>query len=115
MLWVVTARTGAGGSAVQQTLSVLQRTNATFLRLAAMTPDAVADMVQDAVRARADASLLSLAAKAHGNPFLVSELIGGLGEEGRLDFSGGHAVATGADVAATAGRRYAASTGPALR
>ena len=95
VLWVVTARTGAGGAAVQETLSVLQRTNATFLRLAAITPDAVADMVQDAVRARADASLLSLAAKAHGNPFLVSELVGGLGEEGRLNFSGGHAVATG--------------------
>jgi DNA-binding CsgD family transcriptional regulator len=95
VLWVVTARTGAGGAAVQETLSVLQRTNAKFVRLAAMTPDAVADMVQDAVRARADASLLSLAAKAHGNPFLVSELVGGLGEEGRLDFSGGHALATG--------------------
>jgi DNA-binding CsgD family transcriptional regulator len=98
VLWMVTARTGAGGTAVQQTLSVLQRTNATFVRLAAITPDAVADMVQDAVRARADASLLSLAAKAHGNPFLVSELVGGLGEEGRLDFSGGHAVATGATL-----------------
>jgi predicted ATPase len=98
VLWVVTARTGAGGSAVQETLSVLQRTNATFLRLAAMTPDAVADMVQDAVRARADASLLSLAAKAHGNPFLVSELIGGLGEEGRLDVSGGRAVAAGDEL-----------------
>jgi DNA-binding CsgD family transcriptional regulator len=95
VLWVLTARTGAGGAAVQETWSVLQRTNTTFLRLAAMTPDAVADMVQDAVRARADASLLSLAAKAHGNPFLVSELVGGLGEEGRLDFSDGHAVATG--------------------
>ena len=94
-LWVLTARTGAGGPAVQETLSVLQRANATCLRLAAITPDAVADMVQDAVRAKADVSLLSLAAKAHGNPFLVSELVGGLGEEGRLDFSGGHAVATG--------------------
>ncbi|MGY4646994.1 helix-turn-helix transcriptional regulator [Mycobacterium sp. URHB0021] len=95
VLWVVTARTGAGGPAVQETLSVLQRANATFLRLAAMTPDAVADMVCDAVRARADASLLSLAAKAHGNPFLVSELVGGLGEEGRLNLSGGRAVVTG--------------------
>ena len=83
---------------------MLQRANATFLRLAAMTPDAVADMVQDAVRARADASLLNLAAKAHGNPFLVSELVGGLGEEGRLDVSGGRAVATGDDLAATAER-----------
>ena len=95
VLWVLTARTGAGGPAIQETLSLLQRANATFLRLAAMTPDAVADMVQDAVRAKADVSLLNLAAKAHGNPFLVSELVGGLGEEGRLNVTGGRAVATG--------------------
>src|SRR5947208_8853216 len=82
VLWVLTARTGAGGPAVQETLSVLQRANATFLRLRAMTPVAVAEMVQDTVRAKADVSLLSLAAKAHGNPFLVSELVRGLDEEG---------------------------------
>ena len=95
VLWVLTARTGAGGPAVQETLSVLQGANATFLRMAAMSPSAVADMVQDAVRADADASLLNLAAKAHGNPFLVRELVGGLGEEGRLTVSGGRAVASG--------------------
>jgi len=95
VLWVLTVRTGAGGPAVQETLSVLQRAGAAVVRVAAMSPDAVADMVCDAVRARADASLLNLAAKAHGNPFLVSELVGGLGEEGRLDVSGGRAVATG--------------------
>jgi DNA-binding CsgD family transcriptional regulator len=98
VLWVLTARTGAGGPAAHETLSALQRANATFLRLPAMAPDAVADMVQDAVRARADASLLNLAAKAHGNPFLVSELIGGLGEEGRLSVSGGRAAATGDEL-----------------
>jgi DNA-binding CsgD family transcriptional regulator len=98
VLWVLTARTGAGGPAAQETLSALQRANATFLRLAAMTPDAVADMVQDAVRAKADASLLNLAAKAHGNPFLVSELIGGLGEEGRLNVTDGRAVAAGDEL-----------------
>ncbi len=95
MLWVLTARTGAGGPAVQETLSVLQRADAAVLRVAAMSPDAVADMVCDAVRANADESLLNLAAKAHGNPFLVRELVGGLGEEGRLNVSGGRAVATG--------------------
>jgi predicted ATPase len=95
VLWVVTARSGAGGPAVQETLSVLQRANATVLRVAAMSPDAVADMVCDVVRANADASLLTLAAKAHGNPFLVRELVGGLDEEGRLNVSGGRAVATG--------------------
>jgi DNA-binding CsgD family transcriptional regulator len=95
VLWVMTARTGAGGPAVQETLSVLQRTNAMILRVVAMSASAVADMVQDAVRANADESLLNLAAKAHGNPFLVRELVGGLDEEGRLNVSGGRAVATG--------------------
>ena len=95
LLWVLTARTGAGGRAVQDTLSVLQRANATFLRVAAVSPGAVAEMVCDAVRANADESLLTLAAKAHGNPFLVRELVGGLGEEGRLNVSGGRAVASG--------------------
>jgi DNA-binding CsgD family transcriptional regulator len=95
VLWVLTARTGAGGPALQETLSVLHRANAAFVRVAAMSPDEVADMVCDAVRANADESLLNLAAKAHGNPFLVGELVGGLGEEGRLNVSGGRAVATG--------------------
>src|SRR5580693_10464961 len=95
VLWVLTARTGAGGPAFQETLSALQRANATFMRVAPMSPGAVAHMVSDAVRANADESLLNLAAKAHGNPFLVSELVGGLGEEGRLTVSGGRAVARG--------------------
>src|SRR5271163_4519236 len=95
VLWVLTARTGAGGPAVQETLSALQRADAAVVRLGAMSASAVADMVSDVVRANADESLLKLAAKAHGNPFLVSELVGGLGEEGRLNVSGGRAVASG--------------------
>ena len=95
VLWVLTARTGAGGPAVQETLSVLHRAGAAVVRVAAMSASAVADMVQDAVRAKADESLLTLAAKAHGNPFLVGELVGGLDEEGRLKVSGGRAVASG--------------------
>src|SRR4029077_2948952 len=38
VLWVLTARTGAGGPGVQETLSVLQRANATFLQVADMSP-----------------------------------------------------------------------------
>jgi DNA-binding CsgD family transcriptional regulator len=95
VLWVLTARSGAGGPGVQETLSVLQRADAAFVRVAAMSASAVAEMVCDVVRASADESLLTLAAKAHGNPFLVSELVGGLGEEGRLSVSGGRAVASG--------------------
>jgi DNA-binding CsgD family transcriptional regulator len=95
VLWVLTARTGAGGPAVREALTALEREGAKFVRLTAMTASAVADLVQDAVRANADASLLSLADKAHGNPFLLTELLRGLDEEGRLDVSGGRAVATG--------------------
>jgi DNA-binding CsgD family transcriptional regulator len=95
VLWVLTARTGAGGSAVRETLTALERRNAVFLRLNAMSATDVADMVQDTIMARADASLLSLADKAHGNPFLVMELLGGLSEEGRLDVTAGRAVTSG--------------------
>jgi DNA-binding CsgD family transcriptional regulator len=95
VLWVLTARSGAGGPGVQETLSVLQGASAAVVRVPAMSASAVADMVCDAVRADADESLLTLAAKAHGNPFLVRELVGGLGEEGRLTVSGGRAVASG--------------------
>src|SRR5690349_22380707 len=48
VLWVLTARTGDGGPAVQDTLSVLRRANATFVRLGAIAADAVADVVEDA-------------------------------------------------------------------
>ena len=95
VLWVLTARSGAGGPTLHETLSVLHRANAAVLPVAAMSASAVADMVCDAVRANADESLLNLAAKAHGNPFLVSELVGGLDEEGRLNVSAGRAVASG--------------------
>jgi predicted ATPase len=37
VLWVLTTRTGAGGPAVQDTLAMLHRTNATFLQVAAMS------------------------------------------------------------------------------
>jgi DNA-binding CsgD family transcriptional regulator len=95
VLWALTARTGAGGSAVRETLTVLERHGALYLRLNALTPAAVADTVGDAVRAKADASLLNLAAKAHGNPFLLAEVLRGLDEEERIKVSGGRAGAIG--------------------
>jgi DNA-binding CsgD family transcriptional regulator len=93
--WVLTARSGAGGAAARETLTELHRAQATFVRLSALSPEAMADVVEDAVRARADESLLVLAAKAHGSPFLLIELLRGLDEEGRLNVRGGLASATG--------------------
>jgi ATP/maltotriose-dependent transcriptional regulator MalT len=93
--WVLTARSGAGGAAALETLTELHRADATFVRLSALSPSAVADVVQDAVRASADQSLLGLAAKAYGSPFLLIELLRGLEEEGRLNISSGLASAAG--------------------
>jgi DNA-binding CsgD family transcriptional regulator len=98
VLWVLTVRTGAGGNTLQDTLSVLRRANATFVRVPAMSPSAVVEMVEDTVRANAHESLMTLTAKAHGNPFLVRELVGGLNDEGRLMVIGGRAVAKGEDL-----------------
>ena len=115
VLWVLTARTGAGGAAVQETLSVLQRANATFVRLAAMTPDAVADMVQDAVRAKADVSLLRSGRQGARESVSGQRAGRGSGRGGSTRFlrraCGGHRRC----AAAASGRRYAAATGPALR
>jgi DNA-binding CsgD family transcriptional regulator len=93
--WVLTVRSGAGGAGVRETLTELLRAGATFLHLNALSPAAAADVVQDAVRATADQSLLNLAAKAHGSPFLLIELVRGLDEEGRLDIDCGRAIAAG--------------------
>ena len=98
VLWVLTVRTGAGGPAVTDTLQVLRRTAATFLQVTAMSTDAIAEMVQDAVRAKADESLLNLTGRALGYPHIAMELLGGLEEEGRLDFIGGRVVASGTDL-----------------
>jgi len=93
--WVLTARSGAGGPLARETLAALRQAEATFLQLIALSPAAVADVVHDAVRASADESLLGLAAKAHGSPFLLTELLRGLKEEGRLNVRHGRASATG--------------------
>ena len=98
VLWVLATRTGAGGPAVGTTVNLLERDGARVLRLGAVEPPAVADIVADVLRAEADASLLSLADKAHGNPFLVMELIQGLQEEDRISVARGRASVSGREL-----------------
>jgi hypothetical protein len=98
VLWVLATRTGAGEPAVGATVNLLARAGARVLNLGAVEPTAVAHIVADVVRAAPDASLLSLAGKAHGNPFLVIELIQGLQEENRISVAGGRAGVTGEEL-----------------
>ncbi len=98
VLWVLAVRTGAGGSAVGTTVSLLERDGARVLRLGAVGLPAVAEIVADVLHAEADESLLSLAGKANGSPFLVMELIQGLQEENRIVVKGGRAGVTGQEL-----------------
>jgi hypothetical protein len=72
----VALRYGLGGLAGEGGGEVLPVVNTDLAEdgLDVVAASAVADMVQDSVRANADESLLNLAGKAHGNPFLVREL-----------------------------------------
>ena len=110
VLWVLATRTGAGEPAVAKTVSALEEQGAHLVTLGAVTPTAVADIVENVVRARADASLLILANKAQGNPFLLMELIQGLQEENRISVVDGHAVAVGEKLP----RRLTAAMGQRL-
>src|SRR5262245_5747804 len=98
VLWVFTVRSGAGGPAVSDALAALECQSATFLRLKPITAGAIADIVQDAVRAKADDSLLKVADKAHGNPFLLQELVRGLDEDDRLTVGAGRVGVTGDEL-----------------
>nr|WP_235010371.1 LuxR family transcriptional regulator [Mycobacterium sp. 3519A] len=95
VLWILAARQHSGDAAARQTMAELRRGGATFVQVRPLSPDDVVEVVQDSVRASADSSLLSLAAKAHGSPFLLIELLRGLEEEGRLHVRAGCASAAG--------------------
>ena len=95
VLWVLTVRPAATSPAVHETTTALERAGAEVFRLTAVSPQAVADIVQDAVRVSADSSLLTLAEMTNGNPFQLIELLRGLDEERRIRVEGGRAMATG--------------------
>jgi predicted ATPase len=95
VLWVLTVRPAATSPAVHETMTALERAGAKVLRLTPVSPQAVADIVQDAVRVSADSSLMTLAKMTNGNPFQLIELLRGLDEERRIRLDGGRAIATG--------------------
>jgi DNA-binding CsgD family transcriptional regulator len=105
ILWVLAARSGRRRSAVTETMTRLKRDGAHRLQVGAVPPAAVAAIVADVLRTGADGSLLALADQAHGNPFLLVELLRGLRDEGRLRIVSGRAAVVGERLP----RRLAAS------
>jgi DNA-binding CsgD family transcriptional regulator len=96
ILWLLTARTGRRRRAVTEILSWFERRDAVRLRMGSLAPEAVVAVVGDFVHAEADGTLTALAHRAQGNPFLLTELLRGLREEGRLSVDDGRAAVAGA-------------------
>lgn len=60
-----------------------------YLRLRGIDDRAVVEMVAQSLGATPEVDLLTLAAEARGNPFLITELLAGLREERRLELRDG--------------------------
>ena len=72
--------------------SLLGRDGAARITLRALGDDAVAALLTDAFGAPPDEALLALASGAEGNPWLLTELIGGLRDDHAVRTAGGRAV-----------------------
>lgn len=95
ILWLLAARTGRRLTAVREIVTRLPQEDASRLRMGRLAPQAVAALIGDHVHAPADPALAALADRAQGNPFLLVELLRGLGEEGRLQVVEGRATVAG--------------------
>jgi DNA-binding CsgD family transcriptional regulator len=95
ILWLLTARTGRRMRAVPEILTRLPQVDTGRLRLGGLAPEAVVALSGDLVHAEADPTLAAFADRAQGNPFLLVELLRGLGEEGRLRVVEGRVAVAG--------------------
>jgi DNA-binding CsgD family transcriptional regulator/tetratricopeptide (TPR) repeat protein len=78
--------------------SALERDGATRFELAPLDDDAVAGLLTDAFGAPPASDLLALGSGAAGNPTLLTELIGGLRDDGAVMVTGGHAALISRDL-----------------
>src|ERR1700722_1831297 len=79
--WVLALRPAEAGSDVSRAVTDLLRGGATRTELRRLGQPAVAEVTADFLGGPPDAALLTLAGSAHGNPFLLMELLSGLRNE----------------------------------
>lgn len=92
IVWLVAIRTTAASTEVLNLAEHLTDNGALRARLTALDENAVAQVVADLLGAEPAAGVLDLAATAHGSPFLLTQLIRGLLEEGLVRVEDGRAV-----------------------
>ncbi len=91
LAWLLTRRTPPCADASGRLFDLMEDHGAARCVLTPLGDDAMAEIVIDLLGARPDAGLAGLAAGAGGNPALLTDLMTGLLEEGRIQISGGRA------------------------
>jgi DNA-binding CsgD family transcriptional regulator len=90
-LWLLARSTASAYSDAQWLFSHLEHGGAARLRLGPLGETAVADVVAGVLDAVPDQAILALAAGTGGNPLLLTELLAGLRDEGKIQAGAGSA------------------------
>ena len=88
-LWLLARSTASAYCDAQWLFTHLEHAGAARIRLGPLDETATADVVAGALDAAPDEGLLALAAGAGGNPLLLTELLAGLRDEGKIRVDGG--------------------------
>ena len=92
--WVLAMRPDQGPGQLRSAVGYLADEGAERLVLKPLSQAAVAQVASDAMQAEADETLLRMAGKAGGNPFLLVELLEGLRQEELVRVDSGRATLT---------------------
>ena len=110
--WVMALRLPQGSSPISATVRRLDRDGAERISIGPLGQGAVVQISRDMTGGDPDDALVDLMGRAHGNPFLLIELLTGLLEEDRIRVVDGQASTTGdslpARVHASMGKRLGA-------
>ena len=98
VVWLIARRDGVGDVAAARLFQRLAESDATRLRLEELAPDAVTELVTDAVGAPPDEELTELVAAAAGNLALLTELVQGLRDERAVQVREGTARLLGSQL-----------------
>jgi DNA-binding CsgD family transcriptional regulator len=92
IMWLASFREGQARAELRAAIESLEEIGAQTLLLGPLDGDAVGQLTEDLLGAEPDPGLLALAGRAHGNPFLLVELLRGLQEDALVRTDSGHAT-----------------------